>query len=166
MAQESKATSILWPQEDLPKNSTLPAMELCLQNPKLLGHDISHFSKLSWRAQANQKALHAKCNCCYAVDIRRLMQLAKKAGIVSTKRGKHGHVSKVVDEHYTLSEIRCLIKVAHTRTNYQCSMILEDIVGVRMGLPQFMMKRLMISWVIYLSVTFYFVITACATAIS
>ncbi len=58
------------------------------------------------------------------------MQLAKEAGIVSTKRGKHGHVSKVVDEHYTLSEIRCLIKVAHTRTNYQCSMILEDIVGV------------------------------------
>jgi hypothetical protein len=62
MAQEIKPTDFFWTMEDLPSNDTLPTMGLHLQNPKLPGQDTSHFSKLSWRAQANQKALHAECD--------------------------------------------------------------------------------------------------------
>jgi hypothetical protein len=58
MAQVVELTDFFWTMEDLPSNDTLPAMGLCLQNPNLLGQDTSHFRKLSWRAQANQKALH------------------------------------------------------------------------------------------------------------
>ena len=132
MAQESKATSILWPQEDLPKNSTLPAMELHLKNPKLSGQDTPHFSKLSWRAQANRKALHVhvECDRHHAADIRRLTQLAKEADLVSKKWGKHAHMREVVDKDSTPSEIKCLLKVAQTHTNNQCSMILENIVEI------------------------------------
>jgi hypothetical protein len=53
MVQEIEPTDFFWTMEDRPSNSTLPAMGLCLQNPKLLGQDTSHISKLSWRAQAN-----------------------------------------------------------------------------------------------------------------
>ena len=48
MAQEIEPTDFFWTMEDLPSNCTLPAMELCLQNPKLPGQDTSYFSKLSW----------------------------------------------------------------------------------------------------------------------
>ncbi len=44
--------------------------------------------------------------------------------------GKHAHVSEVVDKESTPSEIKRLIKVAQSHTNYQCSMILEDIIGI------------------------------------
>jgi hypothetical protein len=53
LAQEIELTNFIWAMEDLPNNSTLPAMELCLQNSKLPGQDTTHFNKLSWRAQAN-----------------------------------------------------------------------------------------------------------------
>jgi hypothetical protein len=49
MAQESDPTKFFWPMADLPNNSTLLALEICLQNPKLPGQDTSHFSKMSWR---------------------------------------------------------------------------------------------------------------------
>ena len=44
--------------------------------------------------------------------------------------GKHAHISEVVGKDSTPSEIKQLIKVAQTHTNYQCSMLLEDIVGI------------------------------------
>ena len=34
MSQEIKPTNFSWAMEDLPSNITLPAMELCVQNPK------------------------------------------------------------------------------------------------------------------------------------
>jgi hypothetical protein len=58
------------------------------------------------------------------------MQFAKVADLVPKKWGKHTHVSKVVDKDSTPSEIKHLIKVAQTHTNYQCSMILKDIFGI------------------------------------
>ncbi len=50
--EEIEPTNFIWAMEDLPSpsNSTLLAMELCLQNPKLPGQDTTHFNKLSWRA--------------------------------------------------------------------------------------------------------------------
>jgi len=44
--------------------------------------------------------------------------------------GKHAHVSEVVNKESTPSEIKRLIKVAQSHTNYQCSMILEEIIGI------------------------------------
>jgi hypothetical protein len=49
----TEPADFFWTMEYLPSNDTLPAMGLCLQYLKLLGLDTSHFSKLSWRAQAN-----------------------------------------------------------------------------------------------------------------
>jgi hypothetical protein len=44
--------------------------------------------------------------------------------------GKHAHVSKVVDKSSTPSETKRLIKVSQRHTNYQCSMLLEDVQGI------------------------------------
>ena len=38
--------------------------------------------------------------------------------------------SKVVDKDSTPSKIKLLIKVAQSHTNYQCSMLCKDIVGI------------------------------------
>jgi hypothetical protein len=130
MAQDVEPTDFFWPMEDLPSNSTLPALKLCLQNPKLSGQDTSHFSKMSWWAQANWKAFHLECDRRFAANIKKLTQLAKESDLVTKMWGKHAHISEVVDKDSTPSEIKRLIKVAQSHTNYQCSMLLEDIVGI------------------------------------
>jgi len=56
--------------------------------------------------------------------------MAKENDLVTKMWGKHAHVSEVVDKESTPSEIKRLIKVAQSHTNYQCSMILEDIIGI------------------------------------
>jgi hypothetical protein len=71
-----------------------------------------------------------ECNHRFAAGIKKLTQLAKEANLVTKMWGKHAHISEVVDKDSTPSEIKRLIKVAKTHTNYQCSMILEDIVGI------------------------------------
>jgi hypothetical protein len=130
LAQEIEPTNFIWAAEDLLSNSTLPAMELCIQNPKLPGQDTTHFNKWSWQAQANWKAFHVECNHRFAANIKKLTQLAKEANLVTKMWGKHAHISEVVDKDSTPSEIKHLIKVVQTYTNYQCSMLLEDIVGI------------------------------------
>ncbi len=130
LAQEIEPTNFIWAMEDLPSNSTLPAMELRLQNPKLPGQDTTHFDKLSWRAQANQKAFHVECDCRFAANIKKLTQLAKEANLATKMWGKHAHISEVVNKDSIPSEIKRLIKFAQTHTNYQFSIILEDIVGI------------------------------------
>ncbi len=47
--------------------------------------------------------------------------------MVTKMWGKHAHVSKVIDKNSTPSKIKRLIKVAQCHTNYQCSMLLEDV---------------------------------------
>ncbi len=44
--------------------------------------------------------------------------------------GNHTHISEVVDKDSTPGEIKRLMSVAQKHTNYKCSMILEDIVGI------------------------------------
>ena len=44
--------------------------------------------------------------------------------------GKHAHVSEVVDTDSSLSEIKHLARVVQIHCNYQCSMLLEDVVGI------------------------------------
>ena len=129
-AQELDPTEFFWPMADLPNNSTLPALEIRLQNPKLPGQDTSHFSKMSWRVQSNRKAFHLECDRRYAADIKKLTQMAKENNLVEKMWGKHAHISEVVDKESTPSEIKRLIKVAQSHASYQCSMILEDIIGI------------------------------------
>ena len=104
-AQEADFTEFFWDPADLPKHSTLPALELRLQNPKTPGHDTSQYNKLSWRAQANRKVYHVECDRRYAPDIKWLTQLAKDNNLVTNMWGKHGHVSEVVDYNSSPSEI-------------------------------------------------------------
>jgi hypothetical protein len=106
-------------------------MVICLQNPKLPGQDTSNYSKLSWRVQANQKVYHVECDHRFAANIKWLAQVvAKEANMVTKMWGKHAHVSKVVDKNSTPSKIKRLIKVSQRHTNYQCSMLLEDVQGI------------------------------------
>ncbi len=123
-------TEFNWDVEDLPTASTLPAMVIRLQNPKLPGQDTSNYSKLSWRVQANRKVYHVECDCRYASDIKRLAQVAKEVNMVTKMWGKHAHVSEVIDKNSTPSKIKQLIKVAQCHTNYQCSILLEDVQGI------------------------------------
>ena len=44
--------------------------------------------------------------------------------------GKHAHISEVVDKDSSPSEIKRLMRVVQVHCNYQCSMLLEDIVGI------------------------------------
>ena len=86
---------------------------------------------MSWRAQSNRKAFHLECDRRYAADIKKLTQKMVKENNLMTKMWeKHAHISEVVDKESMPSEIKRLIKVAQSHTNYQCSVILEDIIGI------------------------------------
>ena len=61
-AQEMDPMEFFWDAADLPTNSTLPTLKLCLLNPKTPGQDTSHYNKMSWRAQANRKEYHVECD--------------------------------------------------------------------------------------------------------
>ena len=130
MAKASDPSKFLWPGVDLPPKSVIPAIELRLMVPKLPGQDTSHYNKLSWRAQANRKAFHVECNRHAAGELKCLFQLAKDANFVCEMWGKHAHISEVVDTNSTPSEIKRLLSVSQKHMNYQCSMLLEDIVGI------------------------------------
>ena len=56
--------------------------------------------------------------------------MVKETDLVTKMWGKHTHVSEVVDKESTAREIKRLIKVAQSHTNYQCSVILKDIIGI------------------------------------
>ncbi len=85
---------------------------------------------MSWRAQSNQKAFHLECDRWFAANIKKLTQLAKESDLVTKMWGKHAHISEVVDKDSTPSEIKRLIKVTQSHIIYECSMLLEDIVGI------------------------------------
>jgi hypothetical protein len=128
-AQEEDFLEFNWGTDDLPNNSALPAMEIYLQNPKLPRLGTSNYSKLSWRVQASRKVYHVECDRRFAVDIKQLAQIAKEANFVTKMWGKHAHVSEVVNKSSTPSKIKRLIKVSQQHTNYQCSMLLEEVQG-------------------------------------
>jgi hypothetical protein len=110
---------------------TAPCWQLnCASDPKTPWTGHLHFSKLSWKAQANRKVFHVECNSRYSVEIKRLTQFAKEHNLVKDMWRKHAHISKVVDKDSTPSEIRRLMRVSQVHTNYQCSMLLEDLVGI------------------------------------
>ncbi len=92
--------------------------------------DALYFDKLTWKAQANRKVFQVECNSRYAKDIKKLAQIAKNSNLVKDVWGKHTYISKVVDKDSTPSKIRRLLCVAQLHTNYQCLMILGELVGI------------------------------------
>ena len=115
---------------DLPENSTIPAIELRLQVPKLPGQDTSHFNKLEYRVQNNRRAYHVECDKRFSEAIKRLTQLAKEFHIVTDYWGKHAHLSEVADSSSSPSEVKDLCKVSQKHTNYQITMTVEDLLGI------------------------------------
>jgi hypothetical protein len=87
LAQEEDCSEFIWDTGDLPKNSTLPAMEIHLQNPKLPGQDTSNYNKLSWRVQANCKVYHVECNCHFTTDIKQACSGGKGGGFCNQDVG-------------------------------------------------------------------------------
>ncbi len=116
--------------KDLPEYSTVPEMELRLQVPKLPGQDVSHFNKLEYRVSNNRRAFHVEYDKRFSESIKRSTQLAKEFNIVTKYWGKHAHLSEVANHESTPSEIKRLCRVAQVHTNYQISMIVEDILGI------------------------------------
>jgi hypothetical protein len=129
-AQEIDPTKFWWSANKTFKNSSLPPIELCLQNPKLPGQDTSHYNKLSWRVQVNRKVLQVECDKKFANRIKCLMHYAKECSLVEEFWGRHAHISKVVNKESSPSKIKILIKVAQRHISCQCSMMLEDISGI------------------------------------
>jgi hypothetical protein len=70
------------------------------------------------------------CDSRYSAEIKHLSQLAKESNIVKEMWGKHALISEVVDKDSTPSKIKHLIWVSQVHCNYQCSMLLEDLVGI------------------------------------
>jgi hypothetical protein len=66
--QEHDPTEFWWGLEDTAPNSSPPPLKLHHQN---LNQDMSHFNKLSWQVQANQKVYHVECDSWFAMDIQR-----------------------------------------------------------------------------------------------
>jgi hypothetical protein len=58
------------------------------------------------------------------------MHYAKELDLVTKYWEHHTYVSKVDDKSSLPSKIKCLSQVVQCHTNYQCSMILEDISGI------------------------------------
>jgi hypothetical protein len=67
---------------DLAIGETLPPMNLRIQNAKLKGQDVSTFNKLSHQAQYARKNWHLEVATKHAAKMKRLVQMAKKCGIV------------------------------------------------------------------------------------
>jgi hypothetical protein len=129
-ANDMQLDDFIFDPHDLPENSSIPAIELRLQVPKLPGQDTSHFNKLEYRVQNNRRAYHVECDKRFSEAIKRLTQLAKEFHIVTDYWGKHAHLSEVADSSSSPSEVKDLCKVSQKHTNYQITMVVEDLLGI------------------------------------
>jgi hypothetical protein len=129
-ASDMQLDDFFFDPNDLPENSSIPAIELRLQVPKLPGQDTSHFNKLEYRVQNNRRAYHVECDKRFSEAIKRLTQLAKELHIVTDYWGKHAHLSEVADSSSSPSEVKDLCKVSQKHTNYQITMTVEDLLGI------------------------------------
>jgi hypothetical protein len=115
---------------DVPIGESLPAFNLKIQNAKLKGQDVLTFNKLSNRAQFTCKSWHVEVASKYANGMKELVQYAKDLGCVSQLWGRHAHLSKFTDQRSTVREAKRQVDVAQAHTNYQMSMMGEELAGV------------------------------------
>ncbi len=115
---------------DVPYEEKLPAINLIIQNAKLPGQDVSLFNKLSNRAQYACKSWHVKVASKFAHRMKDLAQYAKDLGLVEKYWGKHAHLTQVKDSLSNLRETKNQVNLAQSHTNYQMSMMAEDLLEV------------------------------------
>ncbi len=115
---------------DVPVGKSLPAFNLKIQNTKLKGQDVSRFNKLSNPAQFACKSWHVEVASKYANGMKELVQYAKESGCISQLWGRHAHLSEINDQRSTACEAKRQVDVAQMHTNYQMSMMEEELAGV------------------------------------
>jgi hypothetical protein len=62
--------------------------------------------------------------------MKNLIQYAKESGCVSQLWGKHAYLSKITDQRSTAQEAKRQVDMAQAHTNYQMSMMGEELVDV------------------------------------
>ncbi len=113
----------------VPIGKSLPAFNLKIQNAKLKGQGISTFNKLSNWAQFACKSWHVEVASKYANGMKKLVQYAKESGCVLQLWGRHAHLSEITDQRSNAREAKRQVDVAQTCTNYQMSMMGEELAG-------------------------------------
>ncbi len=108
----------------------LPEMNLCVQIALLRGQEVTTFNKLSHWAQQACKSWHLEVDSQYAAKMKGLIQCAKDNGCVEEFWGLHVHLSKVTYANSTARKAKQQVDVAQLHTNYQLSMVAEELVGV------------------------------------
>jgi hypothetical protein len=109
---------------------SLPPMNLRVQNALLRGQEVTACNRLSHQAQQARKSWHLEVDSMYAAKMKALIQSAKTYGCVEEMWGPHAHLSEVTDATSTAREAKRQVDVAQSHTNYQLSMVAEELVGV------------------------------------
>jgi hypothetical protein len=115
---------------DVAIGETLPPMNLQIQNAKLKGQDVSTFNNLSHQAQYARKSWHLEVATKHAMKMKGLVQMAKEYRILEQYWGCHAHISEVTDRKSTPREAKRQVDVAQAHTNYQVSIVCEDLIRV------------------------------------
>jgi hypothetical protein len=108
----------------------LPDMNLQVQNTKLRGQEVAIFSKLNNRAQMVQQSWYLEVALKYAFRMKQLVQYAKESGRIKHYWGKHAHLTEVTDMSTTICKMKKQVNLTQSYTDYQVSMLAEDLVGV------------------------------------
>jgi hypothetical protein len=116
--------------EGIKYGETLPQMNLRVQNALLRGQEVTVFNKLSHHAQLARKSWHLEVDSRHAKKMKDLIQRAKTYGCVEEMWGVHAHLSEVTDALSTVREAKRQVDVAQAHTNYQLSMVAEELNGV------------------------------------
>ena len=117
--------------EGIKYGETLPSMNLRVQNALLRGQEVTVFNKLSHHAQLARKSWHLEVDSRHAKKMKDLIiQRAKTYGCVEEMWGVHAHLSEVTDALSTVREAKRQVDVAQAHTNYQLSMVTEELNGV------------------------------------
>ncbi len=109
---------------------TLPPMNLRVQNALLRGQEVTVFNRLSHIAQLARKSWHLEVDSRHAVKMKALIQCAKTYGCVEEMWGYHAHLSEVTDFSSTPREAKRQVDVAQAHTNYQLSLVAEELSGI------------------------------------
>jgi hypothetical protein len=110
--------------------ASLPEMNLHVQKALLRGQENTAFNKLSHWAQQVHKSWHLEVDSQHAAKIKGLIQCAMEYSCVEEFWGVHAHLSKVTDTNSTARETKQKVDIAKLHTNYQLSMVAEEIVRV------------------------------------
>ncbi len=110
--------------------NSLPPMNLCVQVATLKGLPVNAFNKLSHQAQQAQRSWHLEVDRQYATKMKDLIQCAKEYGCVEEFWGCHAHLNEVTDAKSTVREAKRQVDVAQSHTNYQMSMVAEELTGI------------------------------------